>query len=163
MPLRHLFGGVKGASGIVFCFKSIEKHHHVFIHRALVFFHWQNVVCLRFDNLLGDVAMDPHRLNGNDTPGDSQRRKQFGDRRDFIRFLIDFRLPQYHPVFSCPGTDHPNPGAFVLLILTAPQLFAIQRYQLSCCQFTDVLCPGNKLSLELLGIQPTKDPPEGVV
>src|SRR5208283_1346860 len=73
--------------------------------RALVAFQRQDIVSLLVDDLLRDVSLTPHGINGHDRALDRQRVEKLRDRYDLVGFFSPFELSQDEPLTSREGRN----------------------------------------------------------
>ena len=78
---------------------------HLLGQQALVVFDRQHVVGFLGDDLLGDLALATHGIDGHHGPSQLQRIEQLGNGRDFIGFFLHLALPEHQVVGAGPGRN----------------------------------------------------------
>lgn len=89
---------------------------HPLMQLGLVLFDCQDVICLLLDNLMGDLPLTAHRIDGHNAPRYVQQPQQLRNGRDLIGFFFRLHLPQTDMVLSRPGTYQMN-GALTQLVV----------------------------------------------
>ena len=108
-------------------------------------------------------SLTPHRINSDYAILNLQFIKEFGNSRDFIRFLIDFLLAQDNPVFIRPGTDCVYGRFFIRFIKGASNSFAVYCDNFAADFLGYCLDPFKKTLLQMVCFDCRKNPPESIV
>jgi len=77
------------------------------------------------DDLLGDLRLTAHGIDGHQAAGDIQQLQQPGDGGDLVTLLIDDDLAQADVVGRGPGRDHVGWRTCIGLIEALPQRLAV--------------------------------------
>jgi hypothetical protein len=132
------------------------ERHDILAQRALIVVQREHVVGLLGDELLGDVALAGHRIDGYDHPLDRQHVEQLRDGVDLVGIVRDLHLAQHEALAGCEGRNHVDQRRRVLLAPGPPRRLAIDGNQ---PLRRSGLCrdPGDEAALELLGSEHCKD------
>ena len=74
-----------------FCHEDLD----VLAQQALVAFQRENVIGLLVDDLLSDITLATHRIDGHDSAFDRQHVQELGDSDDLVGFFRDLDLAQH--------------------------------------------------------------------
>ena len=121
--------------------------------RALVALERQHVVALLFDDLLGDLGLTAHRVDGDDAALDAQQRQQLRDRRDLVGLRLGGHLPEHDAVGRRPGTDEMQRRQAGGAVMRAAQRLAVDGDDLSGDHLSNRGDPATKAVLERLRLQ----------
>ncbi len=86
----------------------------------------QQVITPLIGDLLGDVGVGPHGVDGHELTFEVEQFEQPGDGFDFVAFLGDEFLGEGDPALRGPGT-HGMDGFASLETIAAAQTFAVER------------------------------------
>src|SRR4051794_20258478 len=144
------------------CLLLGDKQLNVLAQRALIALQREHVIGFLVHELLCDVALAAHGIDGHDRTLDRQHVQQFGNSDDLVGLFRDLHLTQHEPLAGCEGRNHVDRRDAVLLSARPPRGLAINgnhpvRRSGQCSD------PGDKASLELLGVEHCQDVAEMIV
>src|SRR3954466_6219423 len=144
------------------CLLLGNKQLNVLAQRALIALQREHVIGFLVHDLLCDVALAAHGIDGHDRTLDRQHVQQFGNSDDLVGLFRDLPLTQHEPLAGCEGRNHVDRRDAVLLSARPPRGLAITgnhpvRRSGQCSD------PGDKASLELLGVEHCQDVAEMIV
>src|SRR4051812_19383195 len=144
------------------CLLLGDKQLNVLAQRALIALQREHVIGFLVHDLLCDVALATHGIDGHDRTLDRQHVQQFGNSDDLVGLFRDLHLTQHEPLAGCEGRNHVDRRDAVLLSARPPRGLAINgnhpvRRSGQCSD------PGDKASLELLGLEHCQDVAEMIV
>ena len=144
--------GIGKPIGFLLCAEQVN----IVAQAALVAFQRQHVVGLLVDDLLCDVALAAHRIDGDDRAFDRHQVEQFRDCHYFVRLLRHLDLAEHEALAGGEGGDHVDRRLAALAVVGAAQGLAVDRDHAfrRAGQRGD---PGDEAALELIGIQGSED------
>ena len=83
--------GILEAVGLLFGGKELD----ILAQRALIAFEGEDVIGLLVDDLLGNVALAAHGVDGDDRPLDHQHAEERRNSDDLVGFFRHFDLPEH--------------------------------------------------------------------
>ena len=84
----------RGRQGGVHRDQVVEIGADFLLGRSLITLQRQHVSSIGLDDLLGNVSLAAHRVDGHDTAGQVEDAQQFRDGRDLVALLVDLDLAQ---------------------------------------------------------------------
>jgi hypothetical protein len=104
-------------------------------------------------DLLGNVALTAHRINGHDGTLDRHHGEKLGDGDDFVRLVCHLNLSEHQALTRRKGRDHVDRQFRAFLLVGAAQRLAIDgdHFRRSAGQRRD---PRHEAALELLNEHP---------
>ena len=69
---------------ILAAFQISKQTFDIFVQMALVFFQPQHIICLSLNDLLGNLRLTAHRVNGHNASRNFQSRQELRDGRDLV-------------------------------------------------------------------------------
>ncbi len=88
--------------------------------RPLVAFQGQQVVASSLDDLLGDLGLRAHGVDGDDRACQAHQLQNLGNRRDFVRFLVASHLGQRQAEVRRPHADRMQGAQAFATIVASP-------------------------------------------
>src|SRR5436190_5344686 len=85
------------------CLLLGHEEFDILAQRALIAFQRKNVIGLLVDDLLSDIALATHRIDGHDRPFDRQHLQELGDGDDLVGLLRHLDLAEYEALTCCEG------------------------------------------------------------
>src|SRR5882757_3710374 len=129
---------------------------------ALIAFQSQDIIRLLVDDLLRDLALTPHRVDGDDRTVDGQQVQQLWNGDDFIGFLGYLGLTEHETLARGESGYHVDRRlAFVFETGPARRLAVDRDDAFRYCG--DRRDPGGEAALELSGVQHGQDIAEMIV
>jgi len=110
VPFVNGLGSIVPDAGEVVALAERDAHLHVLMECPLVVLERQDVDALLVENLLGDLALAAHGINGHHTPGQGQIAQELGQGGDLVGLGLHCRLGQDQPVGTRPGTHQVDGG-----------------------------------------------------
>ena len=83
-----------------------HEQFDILAQRALVALQGEDVIGLLVEDLLGDVALAAHRVDGDDGALDRHHVEQLRDGDDLVGFLRHLDLPEHEALARREGGDH---------------------------------------------------------
>src|SRR5450432_362288 len=150
--------GITEADGLLLGHEEFD----VLAKTALIGFQGQDVIGLLVDDLLRDLALAPHSVDGDDRAVDGQQVKQLRNGDDFIGFFGYLDLTEHETLTRGEGRYHVDRRlAFVFETGPARRL-AVDRDD--ALRYSGDRCdPGCEAALELSGVQHGQDVAEMIV
>ena len=140
-----------------------EQVLNALVQLALVFLHRQHIVSPALGDLLGDLSLAAHGVDGDDAAIQVQHLQQLGNGGDLVGFLVGLHLAQGQVLLGGPGAD-PVDGPLLPRTVIGPSgRLAVNSHHLARQQLGDGLGPGYEAILQLHWVQPGEDGAEGVV
>jgi hypothetical protein len=95
--LRHICIGE--AVGLLFGNENLN----VLAQRSLIAFQRQDIIGFLFNDLLRDISLAPHRIDGHDRAFDGKHIEQLRDRYDLIGFFCHLDLAEHKALTGSKG------------------------------------------------------------
>lgn len=131
--------------------------------RPLIALERQHVVAALLDDLPGDLALGPHRIDRDGRAAQLQDLQHLRDGRDLVGMVRDRLLSQHEAVSLGPRTDHVQRRLAVGVVVGAAQGFAVDRDQGALALADGGGHPLAEAGLEGERVQSSNDPPERVI
>ena len=104
-------------------------------------------------DLLGDVALAAHRVDGHDGAFDGHHVEQLGDGDDLVGLLRHLDLAEHEPLTRREGGDHVDRRLAALLLAGAARGLAVDGDHLALARAGQRGDPGDEAALERLGVE----------
>ena len=171
MIVRSMVGGFFGKTSFLsatflsgaFLSGHLKQVLDVSVELPLVGLHRQQVVGAAVDDLLGNLGLAAHGVDGDDAPAQLQQRQQLGDGGDFVGMGLGAGLAQHQVILGGPGAHQVQRGPALPPVMASPQGLAVDGHHLSLGQLGHRSHPGHETGAELVGVQPAEHPPKGIV
>ena len=163
VPLPLGLIGTVGRSGEVVLQAVDEVVLDGLVQRRLVFLHMEDVIALAVEDLLGDLRLAAHRVDGHQGPGNVDDFQQFRDRCDLVALGVGDDLTKANGVRCGPGTDHVNRRLAAGGVVTAAERLAVDGDHLPAANLVQRGDPTEQTLLELRRIDGGEDRVETIV
>src|SRR6218665_3986023 len=127
----------------------------------LIALHIQHVVGTAPDNLLGDVVLASHGIDGCVSASNVQRLQQLRDGADLVALVSRAHLAQRQSDRAAPRRHQMNRATRA--VMRAAQALAIDGHMLALQRGTQATNPAHKAMLEPAGVKQREDTAKGVV
>src|SRR5215831_11157230 len=97
----------------------------VLLQMLLVAFDRQDIIAASLDNLLGNLLLTAHGIDGHQGPVQVQHLQELGNSRNLVGLFLGGDLTQDHPRFRCPGADQVQLTQGRRAAARMPQRFAV--------------------------------------
>ena len=161
MVVRSMIDGFFGKTS--FLSGHLKQVLDVSVELPLIGLHRQQVVGAAVDDLLGNLGLAAHGVNGDDAPAQLQQRQQLGDGGDFVGMGLGAGLAQHQVILGGPGAHQVQRGPALPPVMASPQGLAVDGHHLSLGQLGHRSRPVHETGAELVGVQPAEHPPKGIV
>ena len=133
-------------------FLLFGEQFNIIAQRPLIALERENVISFLIDDLLRDVALTPHRINGDHRSFNLHHVEQRGDRHNLVRLLTNLHLREHEPLPRRESRDHMDGLFGALLLIGSTRCFSINGDHFGgrigqCCD------PGHKTKLESHSVQ----------
>ena len=121
-----------------------------------------DVVGALVDDLLGDLGLATHGVDGDDRALDRQQLQQLGDRGDLVGFLVHRAGGEHELLDRTPGRDHVHRAVAERPVEGAARGLAVDcDHALHSAR--EALRPGDEAGLETLRVERAEDEAELIV
>jgi hypothetical protein len=117
--------------------------------RTLVASQRQDVISLLVEDLLRDIALAPHGIDGHDRSLDRKHVQKLGDHDDLVGPFRHFDLAEHKPLTGGKGRDHVDRGLAARFVSGSAHRLAVNGDH-SARHAAHRVHPGDKAALELL-------------
>ena len=142
---------------------SLEQVSDALMQPALVLLHRQHVVGPARYDLLGDLPLAAHGVDGHDAAIQVQHLQQLWDGGDLIGLLLGLDLAQGQVILRGPGADQVYGPLVPRRIIGPSGRLAVNGHHLTRQQLGDGLGPGYEAILQLHWVQAGEHIAKGVV
>ncbi len=123
----------------------------------------EDVIALAVEDLLGDLRLAAHRVDGHQGPGNVDDFQQFRDRCDLVALGVGDDLTKANGVRCGPGTDHVNRRLTAGGVVTAAERLAVDGDHLPAANLVQRGDPTEQTLLELRQIDGGEDRVETIM
>lgn len=132
--------------------RGVEEVFDLLVERAPVAFEAKDLVAALVDDLLGNVGLAAHGIDGHNAALELKQSQQLGNRGDLVGFLLARLLAQHQAVAVAPGAEHVQGLEPAATIPGSPRSLAIERHEIALDGLGDRLRPTEKRSLKGFGV-----------